>query len=271
MPRIRTVKPEFWTDTKVIGLSIEARLLFLGSWNFADDYGCVAPDAMQLKLRVLPTSTADACELVDEIFAAGLFERLRGRGGREFWHVTNWSKHQRVNRPTESEYGLPTEWKPAVTGGFSEDSRRTHGAVSESSVSTHGGMEGKGTERKGSATHREGKSEGEGARAKPILPAQRALDLWEAVTGNRLTRSERASDGLKAGEFLTATGLNPDDEQMRLFLEWAHNEDNTWAVGGWPKAWAKYRSRQGAQLTDEQIEANYLAELADLRAKGLEP
>jgi hypothetical protein len=35
MARIRTTKPEFWTDGKVVGMSPFARLLFLGSWNFA--------------------------------------------------------------------------------------------------------------------------------------------------------------------------------------------------------------------------------------------
>ena len=30
MARIRTVKPEFWTDEKVVECSIPARLLFIG-------------------------------------------------------------------------------------------------------------------------------------------------------------------------------------------------------------------------------------------------
>ena len=32
MPRIRTIKPEFWTDEKIIELSLPARLLFIGLW-----------------------------------------------------------------------------------------------------------------------------------------------------------------------------------------------------------------------------------------------
>ena len=39
MARIRTIKPEFWTDEKVVTLPFEARLLFIGMWNFCDDEG----------------------------------------------------------------------------------------------------------------------------------------------------------------------------------------------------------------------------------------
>ena len=39
MARIRTVKPDIWTDEKFVELSPLARLLFIGLWNFADDEG----------------------------------------------------------------------------------------------------------------------------------------------------------------------------------------------------------------------------------------
>ena len=269
MPRIRTIKPEFWTDTKVIGLSVEARLLFLGSWNFADDYGCLAPDAMQLKLRVLPTSTADACELVAEIFAAGLFERLRGQGGRDFWHVTNWSKHQRVNRPTESEYGLPTEWKPAATGGFSEDSLSDHGAVRDDSVSTHDGMEGKGTERKGEDyVLKEGKSEGED----PMLPAHRALRQWAEIRGLTPTARWIHRHHDKALDFLTTYRLTGQPDQVDEFLQWAA-EDGCEDVGGWPSWWqsrAIRQSKNGPRLSREELEAQAEAVKQRYRDLGVE-
>lgn len=37
MPRIRTIKPEYWTSEQVLDLSIPARLAFIGLWNFCDD------------------------------------------------------------------------------------------------------------------------------------------------------------------------------------------------------------------------------------------
>ncbi len=39
MARIRTTKPEFWSSAQIIELSRDARLLFIGMWNFCDDNG----------------------------------------------------------------------------------------------------------------------------------------------------------------------------------------------------------------------------------------
>jgi len=39
MARIRTIKPEFWVSEQVGECSPNARLLFIGMWNFCDDRG----------------------------------------------------------------------------------------------------------------------------------------------------------------------------------------------------------------------------------------
>src|SRR5690349_8386566 len=41
MPKIRAVKPEFWTDDEIVELSAFARLLYIGLWNLACDNGHV--------------------------------------------------------------------------------------------------------------------------------------------------------------------------------------------------------------------------------------
>ena len=80
MPRIRTIKPEYWTSEQVVELSIEARLAFIGLWNFADDWGRHPASARSLKLRVFPGDNIDAEALVEELVANGLlFEYVRSR------------------------------------------------------------------------------------------------------------------------------------------------------------------------------------------------
>ncbi len=41
MPRIRSIKPEFWADEKMSSLSPIDRLVFLGLIGMADDFGRV--------------------------------------------------------------------------------------------------------------------------------------------------------------------------------------------------------------------------------------
>lgn len=54
MARIRTIKPEFWEDEKLSTLPLQARLLFIGTWNFADDFGVITSSAKFLKSKIFP-------------------------------------------------------------------------------------------------------------------------------------------------------------------------------------------------------------------------
>ena len=54
MARIRTIKPEFWEDEKLAKLPIHARLLFIGTWNFADDNGVLLANPVLMKSHIFP-------------------------------------------------------------------------------------------------------------------------------------------------------------------------------------------------------------------------
>lgn len=101
MARIRTIKPEYWTSEQVLELSRDARLLFIGLWNFCDDGGNHPASAKTLKAEVLPADDVSASvvmQWVDEIIEQGLLAEYEV-DGREFWHVTGW-RHQRIDQPT---------------------------------------------------------------------------------------------------------------------------------------------------------------------------
>ena len=144
MARIRTVKPEFWTDEQVMELSPLARLLFIGMWNFCDDRGVHPASTKTLKAEVFPADdiTADQIGgLVTEMIRQGLLSEFEAQG-RRWWAVTGWH-HQMINRPSTSKYPAP----PTKSG---TDSGSAHGVLTEPSVSAHGGLpagrEGKGEE-----------------------------------------------------------------------------------------------------------------------------
>ncbi|MBI2790895.1 MAG: hypothetical protein HYX61_02955 [Gammaproteobacteria bacterium] len=101
MARIRTVKPEFWTSEQVASCSREARLLFIGMWNFCDDAGIHPKSFMRLKMEVFP---GDDCSGIDievwmsELINVGLVIEYSAEG-KEYWLVTGW-KHQKIEKPT---------------------------------------------------------------------------------------------------------------------------------------------------------------------------
>jgi len=77
MARIRTIKPEFWTDSKTGTLSGIATKLFLGLLNHCDDFGVIRFDWWEFKARILPYEDGSAADVIiprvfDELSAKGL-------------------------------------------------------------------------------------------------------------------------------------------------------------------------------------------------------
>lgn len=102
MARIRTTKPEFWTSEQVMECSPIARLLFIGMWNFCDDGGNHPASARTLKAEIFPSddfTSTDVQRLLDELSSNSLI-KLYTAQGKDFYHVTGWDKHQKIDRPT---------------------------------------------------------------------------------------------------------------------------------------------------------------------------
>jgi hypothetical protein len=119
MPRIRTIKPEFWTDDLLGTLSREARLLFIGAWNQADDEGLLRWTAPTLKGAIFPFDDdigitevegymreLEACEVI--------FPYLGGRSQQKLAYIVNFLKHQKINRPSPSKLPPPSIQSPVV-------------------------------------------------------------------------------------------------------------------------------------------------------------
>lgn len=101
MARIRTIKPEFWSSEQVMDLSIPARLLFIGLWNFCDDGGVHPASIRTLRAEVFPGGDElDVDALIDELVNAGLVMTFEANDKR-YWYVTGWKRHQRIDKPNK--------------------------------------------------------------------------------------------------------------------------------------------------------------------------
>lgn len=108
MPRIRSIKPEFWTSGQVLECSTNVRLLFIGLWNFCDDAGRHPDRPKQIKAEVFPADSFtedDIRGMIDELSANGLIKRYVVDGQRYF-QVTGWH-HQRIDKPQDPKYPGP--------------------------------------------------------------------------------------------------------------------------------------------------------------------
>ena len=102
MGRIRTIKPEFWVSEQIVECSPNARLLFIGMWNFCDDGGNHPLSPKSLKMQVFPGddfTVAYISGLINELENQGLLVEYDGNDGKKYWHVTGWH-HQKIDRPS---------------------------------------------------------------------------------------------------------------------------------------------------------------------------
>jgi hypothetical protein len=108
MARIRSIKPEFWSSEQVMECSPNARLLFIGLWNFCDDAGRHPVAPKQIKALVFPGddfTAEDVRRMIDELSSNGLL-RTYSVGDKEFLEVTGWV-HQKIDRPQPPKYPGP--------------------------------------------------------------------------------------------------------------------------------------------------------------------
>ena len=148
MARIRTVKPEFWSDEKLAECSRDARLLFIGTWNFADDEGRMEYSPKRLKMQIFPGDTIDVAPLVTELAKAGLVILYRV-ADRDYLQIPRFRKHQRIDHPQPSTAPAPSqEHSATVRGTFPESSANALRTFSESSGNDRGALapEGNGRE-----------------------------------------------------------------------------------------------------------------------------
>jgi hypothetical protein len=116
MARIRTIKPDFWTDEKLTECSMSARLLFIGSWNFADDNGNLEASAKQLKMKVFPADNIDCQPLLNELITQGILTEY-SVNDKKYLHIKGFKKHQVINRPSNSNIPQPLLTEDSLTEG----------------------------------------------------------------------------------------------------------------------------------------------------------
>ena len=110
MPRQRMIKPDLWTDEGFLNLSIPARLLWLGMISLADDEGRGPATDRTLKAGVFPSddiTCSDVLKLREEI-CANMNVEVYEVEGREYFQLTKWKDHQKVEHPKPSTLPSPT-------------------------------------------------------------------------------------------------------------------------------------------------------------------
>lgn len=126
MARIRTIKPEYWSDEKLAREGHATRLVFIALWSMADDYGRLIDNEKQIEAFVFPheEGSRDIRESLATLSRLGRIRRGTAENGQHVIEISNWSKHQKVDRPSERG-AIPQIVVPQEVGESSRDTRET--------------------------------------------------------------------------------------------------------------------------------------------------
>lgn len=118
MARIRTIKPEFWTDEKLAVLDTTTRLVYLGLISLADDYGRLVDNLKALDGQIFPFTDESCADALETLATLQRIVRYTAKSGQNLIQIVRWSDHQKVNHPGKEIWPAPTAEdliKPAVT------------------------------------------------------------------------------------------------------------------------------------------------------------
>lgn len=115
--RIRTIKPDFFLSEDIAALPRDVRLTFIGLWTYVDDYGHENANPALVKAAVWPLdddiTSRDVGDHLSQLEANGQVAFYEV-DGRRYLAIVNWSKHQRVDKPSKSNVPAPS-WESRET------------------------------------------------------------------------------------------------------------------------------------------------------------
>ncbi len=102
---------------------MSARLLFIATWNFADDEGGLERSAKQLKAQAFPYDQIDCEPLLQELLKAGVLVEYEAEG-KKYLHIKGFGTHQKIEKKARPRHPVY------------RDSPTTHRGVGECSPSS---------------------------------------------------------------------------------------------------------------------------------------
>ncbi len=123
MPRIRTIKPEFWDSPDTAAADLRTRLLYIAMWNWADDYGIGDATPVRLIGFAFPNDeipVSDYPRILSEVsraYGVVFFEH----SGRRYFVIPEWEKHQRTERRAKPNEALIEPANAAISAAQRPD------------------------------------------------------------------------------------------------------------------------------------------------------
>lgn len=232
MPRIRSIKPDFWDSPDTAAADLRTRLLYIAMWNWADDYGIGDATPVRLIGFAFPNDPIPASDYprlladVSDAFGIVFFEHL----GRRYYVIPAWDEHQRTEKKAKPKEGLLEAAQAAITAGQNHNPEPPQNVADSPTLSD-------GDSDAGSRKLEVGKgTEEEETCATPSRdrPPPRFDDFWDAYPRHRDRRkAERAfvaalrradADAIIDGAIRYATDPSREEQYTKYAEGWLNGD-----------------------------------------------
>jgi hypothetical protein len=123
MSRSRNIKPGFFKNEILVGLSFEYRLLFIGLWTLADREGRLEDRPTRIRMELFPADAVDVNAGLQALHDSGFILRY-AVGVARYIQIIAWDKHQSPHFKEQKSLipapGMPqaleTQGKPKASG-----------------------------------------------------------------------------------------------------------------------------------------------------------
>lgn len=218
MPRIRTIKPEFFQDEKLSPLAPIDRLVFLGLISMADDAGRLLDNVKVIDAFIFPETDDTSRDSLDTLARLARIVRYVAPSGQKLIQIRNWSDHQKVDHAARHVLPAPSEDDMAqvvatteVATASTDDARNPRESVAKDSRLDLGPTT---TDLRPEPSPRgkraASRARGAGGHDTWLTPAQGA---WEQHFGAGSFRAKKAAGQLAP---LKDAGLSPEEIGHRL-------------------------------------------------------
>jgi len=251
MARIRTIKPELPQSESMGRVCREARLTFVLLLTVVDDYGKARASSRMLASLLYPYDD-DAPGLIEGWL--GELERedcvqFYKVDGNTYLRVTNFTKHQKVDRPTASKIPDPRDnsrmfARPREASSTDQDQYQyqDHGSVS---VSVSGPVSGEGDAPPAIASGHTpaGEQQDRG------FSRQAQRQQKRSTKGTRLPDDWTITEELRAWAADKAPGLDIDHHNDRFGDHWRASDRPTAVKRDWSAAWRNWMRDEHGKST----------------------
>lgn len=183
MPRIRSLKYEYFINEDLAQTSLQARLLGLGLTTLADREGRLEDRPLRIKVMLFPYDDVRVDDALNELQSVGFLQRYIVNNQR-FIRIVNFLKHQKPH-PKEAASSIPGHEKVRTSREKTRQGkpRESGDAVQGEPSKVGNGLGGFGSSVNGNGSGHGDSGERSSAEAGASATRQQDFDIWKLGVG----------------------------------------------------------------------------------------